>query len=335
MPDMSRKLVVILPALNEERTIRGVIEGIPRDIEGVSQVGVVVVDDGSTDSTAQIALRCGADVVSHGENRGVGAAMATGIGRALELGADIMVNMDADGQFNPADVVTLIGPLLAGKADFVTASRFARKEFVPTMPLLKKWGNVQMSKIVNFATGKTHLTDVSCGFRAYSRIAALHLNLCGAFTYTHESIIGLANKGLRIVEVPLRVRGERQHGQSRVARSLFRYGINALLIIIRAFCYTRPLTFFGTIGSVVTLLGVVQGLVVFAWWLFTGGTSPIKSLLIGSSLFLTVGFLILVLALLADMLHRQIGVSEDLLFEMKQRKFKGPSGAQRENEEGP
>jgi len=320
------KLVVILPALNEEKTVADVIRRIPRQIPGIGQVQVVVVDDGSTDATATLAREAGAHVVSHPSRRGVGAAFATGIETALRMGADYIVNMDADGQFNPADIPALLQPLLDGRADFATCTRFARKDLEPEMPWVKKWGNRLMCRIINWIIWGGRFTDVSCGFRAYSRETALRLNLFGTFTYTQETFIDLAAKGIRMVEVPLKVRGVREHGKSRVASNLWRYGTNALLIILRSMRDIRPLKFFGLISLILLVLGVVSGGFVFCWWLATGATSPFRSVLVGCATFLILGFLVGILALLADMLGRMRKNQEQLLMLLKRRELAQSQG---------
>jgi len=315
------KVVVMMPALNEEKSIGAVIDGIPRDMGFASEVQVVVVDDGSEDATGSIAAEKGAIVVRHPVCMGLGRSFADGLDRSLREGADIIVNIDADGQFDPGDIPQLAGPIAANEADFVTTTRFARADWVPEMPWVKKWGNRQMCRLVNVATGSTRLTDVSCGFRAFSRPAAIHLNLVGAFTYTHESIIDLAAKGFRITEVPLRVRGTRKHGKSRVAHNVLTYGVRAFMIVLRAMCYTRPLVFFGSVATALLTLGVLQGGFVFGHWLLTHRTAPYRSLLIGSSLCLTLGFLVGMLALLADMLGRLVSVTERLYGRAKEERY--------------
>ena len=312
-------LVVVLPALNEEQSVADVIAGVPRAIAGVDRVEVVVVDDGSTDATAELARAGGARVVSHGRRRGVGAAFATGIETALALGADYIVNMDADGQFDPAHVPALLAPLLRGEADFATCTRFALPDYQPAMPRLKRWGNRVMCRIINWIIWGARFTDVSCGFRAYTRETALRLNLFGQFTYTQETFIDLAGKGVRMTEVPLRVRGEREHGTSRVASSLWRYGTQALLIILRSMRDIRPLKFFGLISAALLLFGLLCGLFVFGWWLAKGQTTPFRSVLIGSATFLSLGVLVGVLALLADMMGRIRKTQEQLLLITKRR----------------
>ena len=314
-----RLLVVVLPALNEEATVGQVVRAIPTRIPGVDRVEAVVIDDGSTDSTAEEARDAVARVVSHGWRRGVGNAFSTGIETALAMGADYIVNMDSDGQFDPADIPALLEPLLDGRAEFVTCTRFGKPEYQPEMPWVKKWGNRMMCRIVNWIIWGGQFTDVSCGFRAYTRPTALKLNLFGGFTYTQESFIDLASKGVRMVEVPLRVRGVREHGRSRVAASLWRYGTNTLLIILRSMRDVRPLKFFGLIAALLLGLGVLQGLFVFGWWAATGYTTPFRSVLIGSGTFLTIGFIVAVLALLADMIGRLRKTVERVLLIEKRR----------------
>ncbi|MBI3421096.1 MAG: glycosyltransferase family 2 protein, partial [Candidatus Sungbacteria bacterium] len=228
----SYKLVIIIPALNEAKTIGSVIAAIPRAIPGISSIKTLVVNDGSTDNTEQIAKEAGAMVVSHHTPQGVGAAFHTALRHALKMGADVIVNVDADGQFNPVDIPTLIKPILHNTAGFVTASRFTGKTPDLDMPAAKKWGNKWVTRMVNFITGK-QFTDVSCGFRAYSRETALRLTLFGKFTYTQETLIDAVFKDIEITEVPLTVRGQREHGQSRVASNLWRYAAKSASIMLR------------------------------------------------------------------------------------------------------
>jgi len=316
------KLAVIMSALNEERTIGDVIDGIPRKMGVPAQVLVIVVDDGSTDRTGYIAREKGAVVIRHERRLGLGRSFTEGLDRALQEGADVVVNIDADGQFNPQDIPALIAPILQGRADLVTASRFANKELTPRMSWIKKWGNRAMSRLVNFVTGVTALTDVSCGFRAYSLEAALQIRLSGHFTHVQETIIDLVNKGMRVVEVPLRIKGAREHGDSRVAKSIPRYALRAGGIVMRTLCRSRPLFFFGLIGGTVLGLGVMQGLIAAAYWCLKGEAMPVWSLLFSSSLFITTGFLTLVLALVADMVKRVIEVSERVLFLAKFNEYR-------------
>ncbi len=186
---------------------------------------------------------------------------------------------------------------------------------------MRRWGNLLMARLVNRIIWGARFTDVSCGFRAYSRDAALRLHLFGRFTYTQEMFIDLAAKGVNMTEVPLRVRGVREKGRSRVAASLWVYGVRAGTILLRAMRDVRPLSFFGAIGAVVFGLGVLMGLTVFGYWCFTEHTSPIRSVLVGSATFMVIGFLLGVAALLADMIGRLRSAQEDIRYAMRKAHY--------------
>jgi glycosyltransferase involved in cell wall biosynthesis len=243
-------LAVIIPALNESATIGSVIDRVrATDMpSAILQTSVVVVDDGSDDDTGAVAGDRGCVVVSHGYNRGLGVAFRSGIDRALRVGADLIVNIDADGQFDPGDIPALLTPLLDGTADFATASRFKDRAMTPEMPAVKLWGNHRMSWLVSLIVGH-RFYDVSCGFRAYTRDAALHLNLWGDFTYTQETFLDLSVKGMRIVEVPTHVRGVREVGKSRVASDIITYARRTSGILFHAFRDYWPMRFFGSLAG--------------------------------------------------------------------------------------
>lgn len=315
------KLVVVIPALNEAKTIAKVVSDIPLKLSGISDIDVVVIDDGSTDQTAVLSEQAGTFVIRHTHNLGVGAAFQTGLKEALYHGADIIVNMDADGQFNPQDIPKLIAPIQHGEASLVTATRFADPGTTPDMPLIKIWGNRWMTRIINFIT-KKNLTDVSCGFRAYSREAALRLTLFGHFTYTQETFIDLAFKNMAMMEIPLIIKGEREHGQSRVASNLWRYGMKAATIIFRAARDYRPQYFFGLPGLIIFLIGVIGGLFLLIHFIYTGQTYPYRSLVQLSSVLIIVGFLLIFQSLLADMLHRNRMIFEEILYHTRKEAYR-------------
>lgn len=316
-----QKLVIIIPALNEAQTIADVIKKIPERFDDITETEIIVIDDGSTDDTAKLAREAGATVVSHQQNMGVGAAFHTGISAALAAGAAIIVNIDADGQFNPIDIPTLITPIQEGKAGFVTTTRFRNEEFKPDMPEVKRWGNKMMTKVINMLTHK-RFTDVSCGFRAYSRDTALKMTLFGKFTYTQETFIDLAFKEVAMKEIPLKVRGEREHGTSRVASSLWRYGIKSATIIFRAARDQYSFYLFGIPGIMVSLLGVLAGIFLLVHLGMTGQTYPYRSLVPASGILLTVGFLLFALAMIADMQHRNRLLLEELLYHSRKEIYK-------------
>ena len=331
------KLIVTVPALNEEKTIAQVVRGVPKSIAGITQTEVIVLNDGSTDQTAKFATDAGALVINIVGRPGLGSVFRIGLERAMRRGADIIVNIDGDMQFNPADIAKLVQPLLRDEADFVTCSRFSDPALMPTMPGVKYWGNKVVTRIINWVCGGTNFSDVSCGFRAFNREAAYRMTLFGRFTYTQECFIDLFGKGLRIAEVPLKVRGVREHGKSRIASSIWKYATNSLPIILRAMRDIQPLKFFGGIGAMFFIPGLIAGVVVTTRYTvghvrteIVGGvkhtvrvhlTSPFTSLIPLSGALVTLGLILFVLALLADMLGRHRRISEELLYLTRRRVY--------------
>jgi glycosyltransferase involved in cell wall biosynthesis len=310
------KAVVMIPAYNEERTIGHVIKGIPRNF--ADEVEVLIINDGSQDNTVAYAKKAGADnVVSHKRNKGLGHAFRTGIDNALKMGADVIVNIDADGQFDPRDIPKLVKPIVDKEADMVTCTRFAGKS--PKMPKVKKFGNKRFTNLVNRFTGEK-FTDTQCGFRAYSKEAALRLTLFGGHTYTQEVFLNLVFKGMQIKEVPCKVKGERE-GKSRVVGSISGYSLRSLLLIIRAHRDFRPLKFFGRLGLAMFIPGVVIGIVLGLRLLLYNVISPYLSLVYIGVVLILVGALLLVMALIADMYTRQRLLQEEILYRLKKGEY--------------
>ena len=314
------KLVVTIPAQNEDKTIASVVRGVPREIDGITEIEVIVMDDGSTDHTARCAREAGAIVVPIHGRPGLGKVFKTGQDRAMRRGADIIVNIDGDGQFNSGDIPRLVKPILDDEADFVTCSRFKDPSLWPTMPKVKFYGNQIVTYMINWVCGGTSFSDVSCGFRAFSREASYRLTLFGHYTYTQETFIDLFGKGMRIMEVPLAVRGVREHGKSRVAGSVLKYATNSFPIIVRAMRDIEPLKFFGGIAGALLVPGVLCFGAVTGRYFYTFATAPkpktdpITSLIYLGGVFVMLAFLMGVLALLADMMGRHRRISEELLY---------------------
>jgi len=314
-----KKIVVVMPAYNEEASIGEVLSGIPSYVDEV-----VVVDDGSRDRTAAIAIGAGATVISHRKNKGLGMALQSGIGKALESGADIMVNIDADGQFDPRDMTQLIAPIAEGRFDFVTASRFKDKTLQPDIPRIKLWGNRFVSRLVSWIIGQ-RFSDVSCGYRAYSRDILLKLNLFGYFTYTQETFIDLAFKNAVIGEIPLKIRGTRQHGKSKMASNLFRYGYNSFKIMFRAFRDYRPLRLFLLASVCVLSLGVASGAFLLVHYLSTGYFSPHKWAGFVSGFFLILSLLFFIVGIILDMFVRMRKNQEEMLYLLRKSHYHDPA----------
>lgn len=296
---IQKRVLIALPAFNEEATVGEVIEKIPENILGYARPDILVVDDGSTDETPRIARQAGAKVVTHGRNMGLGEAFRTALRYSRENGYHIMITIDADGQFDPADIPELIDPLMKNRADFVTASRFSNREFIPEMPRLKKWGNLRVAKLVSNLSG-IDIKDATCGFRAYGPAALEVLSSFSRFTYTQEVIIDLASKGLSIVEVPIKVLGERPVGSSRIAGNLWKYAILSLAAMFSIAHDHRPWKFYGTPAILLLSLGMAGNLFVFVRWLFTGLVRPFAGVAIGGLFLVTFSVLLFLFASLAD-----------------------------------
>jgi len=242
------KLIVLIPAYNEEANIEKTILSIPRKIIGIDKVQVLVVNDGSADKTIDFAMNGGADkIVSHKKNSGVGAAFMTGIRNAILMQADIVVTLDADSQFNPNQIPEIIIPILNHQADVVIGSRFQTK--IPkNIPKIKLIGNKIFSKLVSWLVSQK-LTDTQTGLRAYSKEALLSISVVNDFTYTQEVLIDLKFKGLQIAEIPVSVTYDDKR-KSRVVKNIFNYSIRVLSIITRTLLYHRPIFSFGIIGAI-------------------------------------------------------------------------------------
>ena len=313
------KLVVIIPAYNEEKTIAQVIREIPRNIEEINEVEVLVIDDGSTDNTVKEAKSAGAMVVSRTKNEGLGISFSTGIREALRQEADIIVNIDADNQFDSNDIPKLIKPILENRADMVTGARFKEGKIIPNMSELKRRGNKFFVWLVNLMTGNK-FTDVSCGFRAYSRNTALYLNLFGRFTYTQEVFLDLVNKNKRIEEVPIKVTYYPKR-DSKISGSLFHYGVRALGIVLRTFRDFHPLKFFGIPGVTIFGAGIIFWLYSFIYWLVYHQTTSIRMYFFVGTGLLIFGFLLIILALIADMLKKIRQNQEEILYKLKKKEY--------------
>lgn len=324
------KVLISIPALDEEATIGRVLDTLPRSLEGASAVEYLVVDDGSSDRTSEVAEAHGARVLRHRRNLGLGQAFNTAVTEALHADAGVLVTIDADGQFDADEIPRLVEPILSGNADAVTGNRFHSGSRPPGMPLLRYWGNLFFARLLN-ALLLEPLHDVSCGFRSYSREALLNLNLFGRHTYTQESLLDLVHKDLRVSEVPITVRYPKER-RSRVARSLVTYGINASKIILRTARDFKPLRFFGAIAGSVMLVGAIMDLWLLGFWLRTGGFSPYKFIGFTGTALVVVGILILGFALLADMLDRLRVNQERVLYQQRKMMFGGWDRTERPEE---
>lgn len=313
------RLIVNLPAYNEAEKIAETIGRIPRTIDGFTEVLVQVIDDGSKDATLDEAKRGGADFIySNGVNRGIGKTFRHAVERALENGADVMVNIDADGQFDPEDIKKLIVPILSHEADMVSADRFDHLA-AKNIPFIKDTLNRLAAKLIG-SFMNVNIKDLTCGFRAYNKETLLRLNLPGDYTYTQEVIIDALGKNLKIKWVPVAVTYYAGR-KSRVVKTIWSYVNNSFRIIIRAIRDVRPMKFFGIPG----LFLMVIGMVLFAIFLFLYSQdlkiSPYRNYLWFGGVSFFIGLQFFVFALIADMIRSSRRLTEDLMYQIKKDRY--------------
>ena len=311
------KLVVQIPCLNEEETLPLVLRSIPKKIDGIDEIIILVIDDGSTDNTVAVARKLGVKhFVHHVRNQGLGRAFHDGVLKALELGADILVNTDGDNQYPQGRIPDLVQPILKGEADIVIADRQTHliEHFSPTKKLLQKIG----STVVNTAAG-TALPDAVSGFRAYSRESLFRLNTITRFSYCTETIIQASYKGLHITSIPIDTNPKLR--ESRLFRTTGEHVRKSATTIIRAYVMYKPYIIFGWLGGLLFLAGLVPFGRFFYYSIQDGSTrGHIQSLLIGSIL-MTGAFLCLVLNVIADLIRINRILTEDALEQTKRHRF--------------
>ncbi len=241
-----RKVFITIPAYNEEKTIGKVIKSIPRKIKGVEEVKVLVWDDGSTDNTFKVAKQSGADYVFRNKkNLGLAKTFHKAVKKAVDLGADIIVNVDADDQYDQKEIPKLIEPILQDKADLVNGDRQVKK--LSHMPFVKKWGNVLGTTFINWLTG-LRLKDASSGFRAYTKEVIESFKRISSHTYTHETLIQAAFNDFVIEEVPVKFK-KRKFGSSRLITSVPVHIFKSVVVILRAILMYKALIVFTTLGG--------------------------------------------------------------------------------------
>ena len=320
------KLIIQIPCLNEEASLPEALSFLPRHVDGFDTVEWLVVNDGSTDGTVEAARRGGVDhIVDFPTNRGLAKAFVAGIERALEEGADVIVNTDADNQYNAADIPLLVRPILERRAQLVIGSRpiASIEHFSAVKKLLQRMG----SRVVRFTSG-ADVADAPSGFRAISREASMRLNIFDSYTYTLEAIIQAGRSGVRIVSVPIRVNGETR--PSRLVRSIPRYVVRSSLSILRSLFVYRPGQTFFAVGLLPFVVGAFLSLRWLVFYLDDSARSHVPSLIV-AAVCLIAAFLCWLCALLGELNAINRKLLEDVQYQMRRNRF-GPGSGERSND---
>jgi glycosyltransferase involved in cell wall biosynthesis len=314
------KLIIQIPAWNEEKHLPDALAALPTNVDGIDEIEVLVVDDGSTDRTAEVARDAGAEVVRMPVHRGLAVAFSTGLRNAVERGADIIVNTDADNQYDASDIPALVQPILDGSAEMVIGDRqvASLRHFSPMKRLLQKLG----SSIVRRLSG-TSVRDATSGFRAISRSAASRLHVFTRFTYTLETILQAGEAGLKVVSVPIRVNAGKSR-PSRLFQSDFGYVLRSLASMARIVILYNPLRIFLMLGAVPVVLGCA--LLVRFLYFYLAGISPaghVQSLILAVIL-IVIGALVWLAGVMADLTAVNRRLLEELVERQRERGLEDP-----------
>lgn len=299
------KLVVTIPAHNEEKSLARVISTIPKNIEDITEIQTVVINDGSTDDTAQIALKHGAALVNHTYKKGLAKTFQDGLDAALQHGADFIVNIDGDGQYDSGEIGVLLHKLRMENADMVISDRHVRK--LSHMPLTKKYGNILGSFFLRLSTG-LKINDASSGFRALTRETALRMQILSSHTYTHETIIQAAFWSLKVINCPASFNA-REHGESKLISGVFSHIWKSLGTILRSLATYKPFSKFFTLGVITILASILDVL-----FTHIGSFAAIS--------FFSLGTMLILLGFIADLIVGNRRIQAEMLYRLKKEAYK-------------
>lgn len=318
------RLVIQIPCFNEEENLPQVLNELPRQINGIGSIEVQVIDDGSTDRTAEIARSYGVHhIICNRGNKGLARSFQTGIDHALSCGADIIVNTDGDNQYAGTSISDLVRPLLESQADIVIGDRNpgANREFSMLKRFLQRFG----SRVVR-GLAQVDVTDAVSGFRAYSREAALSINVMTTFSYTTETLIHAGQKGLKVVSVPIET--NRVERPSRLFKSMSIFLRKQVTTILRSYVMYRSLNAFLALGLFLICVGLVPVIRFLVLYLMGDGDGRIQSLVLGS-LFLVSGYVTVIIAFLSDTIATNRRLIETVLTRVREMEYGGSSDAKR------
>ena len=305
------KLIIQIPCYNEEESISTTLKDLPKTIDGIDEIEVLVINDGSSDNSAQIAADCGASVINISPNRGLANAFRVGLQEALNRNADIIVNTDADNQYCADDIEKIVKPIIEKKADIAIGARdiFAIEEFSPIKKLFQKIGSAVLRLL-----SSTEVQDAPSGFRAFSKDAAIKLNIFDNYTYTMETLLQANAKGLQTVSVPIRV--NKQLRKSKLVKNIFDYIFKSMKTTIRMFIVYRPFRFFATLASIIGMLGLTLVFRFIYFYAQGHGNGHIQSLIF-AAVFLISAVQLVIIAIIGVLLSINRKLSEDIQTRLK------------------
>ena len=312
------KLIIQIPCYNEEKTLTVALDALPKHIDGIDEIEYLIINDGSKDNTVEVAKNWGVNyVVNFRKNKGLAKGFMAGLDACLRNGADIIVNTDADNQYCADDIEKLVRPILEGKTDIVIGARpiDQTEHFSPLKKKLQHLGSFVVRK-----ASKSDIPDAPSGFRAYSREAAMRMNVVNEYTYTLETIVQAGRSKIAMDSVPVRTNEELR--PSRLFSSMFGYVKKSMVTIFRAFMMYKPLQFFTVIGSIIFLLGAALGIRFLVYFFMGAGTGHIQSLILCSTLLL-LGFQTIVIGLLADVISANRKLLEDVQYHVRKMDYDG------------
>ncbi len=310
------KLIIQIPCLNEAETLEIALNDLPRHIDGIDEIEYLIINDGSTDNTVEVARKWGVHyVVNFKQNKGLARGFMAGLDACLRNGADIIVNTDADNQYCGEDIEKIVRPILDGKADIVIGER-PIDQTEHFSPLKKKLQHIG-SWTVRVAS-KSDIPDAPSGFRAYSRDAAMRLNVVNPYTYTLETIVQAGQEKFAMTSVPIRTNEELR--ESRLFNSMFGYVKKSMVTIVRSFMMYKPLKFFGLIGSGLFLIGLILGIRYLVFMIEGNAGGHVQSLILSSTL-LMMGTMTVIIGLQADIIAANRKLLEDIQFHVRKMDY--------------
>lgn len=306
------KLIIQIPCYNEAETLEIALNDLPKHIDGIDEIEYLIINDGSKDDTVKVAKAWGVNyVVNFKQNKGLAKGFMAGLDACLRNGADIIVNTDADNQYVGEDIAKLVRPILEGKADMVIGERpiDQTEHFSPLKKKLQHFGSWVVRK-----ASRTDIPDAPSGFRAYSREAAMRMNVVNEYTYTLETIVQAGRNKIPLTSVPIRTNGELR--PSRLFSSMFGYVKKSMLTIIRAFLMYRPLMFFASLGSIMSLVGVILGVRFLVYYFGGTGAGHIQSLIL-ASMMIILGVMTIIVGLQGDIIAANRKLLEDIQYHVR------------------